>query len=246
MRLLETPTGLDELIAEATNRYRELVSTERQTVTNYWEFGRLLNRIRPNHLGDWMEFLKSQGWCYSRVKRAARIYATYESAKHCQDLTLMDALGYKDTSVLPPRWKCDDELQEDTPQPEGEEQPEVLSVVEPPIEASLTVDGNDDGSGDVEDDQMGGYSAAAEKQLAESLGISEDEYKKAYNYIASFDDPLRASSVLNCIIIDMVRKWTNDLTSLLTLPGRANPKIAFGLLTPPFPSGFELIGKGKE
>ena len=90
MRNLETSLSLDELIAEATKRYRDLLNSERKTVANYWEFGRVLKSLRPKHVGDWMAFLDKQGWSYSRVKRRG---ANPQQVRQCKGLPRPHAQG---------------------------------------------------------------------------------------------------------------------------------------------------------
>ena len=174
-----------------------------------------------------MQFLKSKKWSYSRVKRAVRIKSRYERVEDCQNLTLMDALDYKEIpSVLPPRETAEEELPP-LPEADDSQEPSPIAEPKPPTKTGLAVYCADDKAEDDEHAEQDGLGAAVEKQPGKSLGISEDEYKKAYDYIASFDDPLRASGVLNRIIIDMLRKWTNYLTVSGIAAGQGNPKIAF-------------------
>ena len=137
----------------------------------------------------------------------------------------MDALGYNDTSVLPPQWKSDEESQEDNQQPEAEEQPEALPIVGPPTEPGLTVHRDEDGDKDGEQEEQDGHEVAAYQQLAESLSFTDDELKKARDYIALFEDPLRAMAALDYVILNAIAMHPWDAT------GKTNPKIAFGLLT---------------
>ena len=125
MRNLETSLSLDELIAEATKRYRDLLNSERKTVANYWEFGRVLKSLRPKHVGDWMAFLDKQGWSYSR-DQGVQIHNRYDSVKDCQDLTLKEGLDYQATEAPPPQ-----EQMEDNPQP-GAKKTEAAPSTEPP------------------------------------------------------------------------------------------------------------------
>jgi hypothetical protein len=186
MQTLENPLSFDEMIAEATTRYHDLLNSERRTVADYWEFGRLLNRLRLLHIGRWMEFLDKQEWNYSRVKRAIRIYRRYKCVEDCLNLTLMDGLDYNEN-----------------PQPEADEQPAALPIVETPSEPGLTVCRGEDGDQDEDveqDEQQDGHDAAADEQPAESLGFSDDELEKARNYMLSFREPRRALTVLEYLI----------------------------------------------
>jgi hypothetical protein len=189
MQTLENPLSFDEMIAEATTRYHNLLNSERRTVADYWEFGRLLNRLRLLHIGRWMEFLDKQEWNYSRVKRAVRIYRRYKCVEDCLNLTLMDGLDYKES--------------EDHLQSEADEQPIALPIVETPSEPGLTVcrGEDDDEDEDIErEEEQDGHEAAADEQPAESLAFSDDELEKARDYILSFKDPHRALAVLEYLV----------------------------------------------
>jgi hypothetical protein len=76
---------------------------------------------------------------------------------------------------------------------------------------------------DSKQEEQDGHEVAAYKQLAESLSFTDDELKKARDYIALFEDPLRAMAALDYVILDAIAMHPWDTT------GKTNPKIAFGL-----------------
>jgi hypothetical protein len=204
------PPGLDVLVAEAANLYRELVQSERGTVVTYWQFGRLLERLRPQYVGDWMDFLKTQGWSYSRVKRAVRISNRYARVEDCQDRTLMQALDYTDTprkkkvrKVRPPKTKVEEKHPED-----DADEPQEPS---PPTGPTSPADDAKDGDGlplrhgeDGDDDaalEGDGQAVASEEPPVEPLTFTNDELQKADAYAASFPDQFRALTVLANVVL---------------------------------------------
>jgi hypothetical protein len=214
MIALEKPSGFNDLIAEAANLYRELVQSEQRTVVKYWEFGRRLERLRSQYVGNWMEFLKSQGWSYSRVKRAVRISDRYSRVEDCQDLTLLQALDYKDTPknppptekvrkcVLPPKTMVKEAL----PQPDEPREPSPPSDCDSPAATILSVY-RDDKTND-EKEEITTFDPTALDRLvhAELSRFTKDEIRTARNYLMSFDDPPRAYDVLGYVLIAAVVK----------------------------------------
>ena len=230
-------SDLDSVVAEAANLYRELVQSEQRTVVTYWQFGRLLERLRPQYVGDWMDFLKGQGWSYSRVKRAVRISDRYPRIEDCQDLTLMEALDYKESpespsakksrkSVLPPKTTAEEEC----PQADADESQAPSPPVEPegPATTALALYREEDGDGDAKSQEGKEVAKAIDPWAvyreiqAELSRFTGDEIRKARDFMMSFDYPPRAYDVLGYVMADVVvqgtiRKLQGQLPEVFTV-----------------------------